>query len=116
VNASYTRQKATDATITGSTAFTMWGARPTGTNPNNFEEGLSNFYLPHRIIASVNYGKELIKNTRTSIGLLYEASPNIPLSSLSYTYGGDLNNDGFNGNDIIFVPKDASQIKLTNAV
>ena len=115
VNASYTRQKATDATITGSTAFTMWGARPTGTNPNNFEEGLSNFYLPHRIIASVNYGKELIKNTRTSIGLLYEASPNIPLSSLSYTYGGDLNNDGFNGNDIIFVPKDASQIKLTNA-
>ena len=115
VTASYTRQNATDATITGSTAFTMWGARPTGTNPNNFEEGLSNFYLPHRIIASVNYGKELIKNTRTSIGLLYEAAPNIPLSTLSYTYGGDLNNDGFNGNDIIFVPKDASQIKLTNA-
>jgi hypothetical protein len=26
-----------------------------------------------------------------------------------------LNNDGFNGNDLIFVPKDASQIKLTNA-
>jgi outer membrane receptor for ferrienterochelin and colicin len=115
VNASYTRQTAVDATINGSTAFTMWGARPTGTDPNNFEAGFSNNYLPHRIIASVNYGKELIKNTRTSIGLLYEASPNAPQSSLSYTYGGDINNDGFNGNDLIFVPKDASQIKLTNA-
>ena len=115
VNASYTRQTAKDATINGSTAFTMWGARPTSTDPNNFEEGYSNNYLPHRIIASVNYGKELIKNTRTSIGLLYEASPNALQSSLSYTYGGDINNDGFNGNDLIFVPKDASQIKLTNA-
>jgi hypothetical protein len=115
VNASYTRQTAVDATINGSTAFTMWGARPTGTDPNNFEAGFSNNYLPHRIIASVNYGKEFIKNTRTSIGLLYEASPNSAQTSLSYTYGGDLNNDGFNGNDIIFVPKDASQIKLTNA-
>ena len=115
VNASYTRQTAKDATINGSTAFTMWGARPTGTNPNNFEEGFSNNYLPHRIIASVQYGKELIKNTRTSFGLLYEASPNAPQSSLSYTYAGDLNGDGFNGNDIMFVPANTSQIKLTNA-
>jgi hypothetical protein len=115
VNASYTRQTATDATINGSTAFTMWGARPTSTNPNNFEAGFSNNYLPHRIIASVNYGKEFFKNTRTSFAILYEASPNAPQASLSYTYAGDLNNDGFNGNDLIFVPKDASQIKLTNA-
>jgi hypothetical protein len=115
VNASYTRQTAVDATINGSTAFTMWGARPTSTNPNNFEAGFSNNYLPHRIIASVNYGKEFFKNTRTSIGLLYEASPNAPQASLSYTYAGDLNNDGFNGNDLIFVPADVSQIKLVNA-
>jgi hypothetical protein len=115
VNASYTRQTATDATINGSTAFTMWGARPTSTNPNNFEAGFSNNYLPHRIIASVNYGKEFFKNTRTSFAILYEASPNAPQASLSYTYAGDLNNDGFNGNDLIFVPKDASQIKLVNA-
>ena len=115
VNASYTRQTAVDATINGSTAFTMWGARPTSTNPNNFEEGFSNNYLPHRVVASFVYGKEFFKNTKTSFGLLYEGSPNSPQSSLSYTYSGDLNNDGFNGNDLIFVPKDASQIKLTNA-
>jgi outer membrane receptor for ferrienterochelin and colicin len=115
VNASYTRQTAVDATINGSTAFTMWGARPTSTNPNNFEAGFSNNYLPHRIVASINYGKEFIKNTRTSFAILYEGSPNNIQSSLSYTYAGDLNNDGFNGNDLMFVPKDASQIKLVNA-
>jgi hypothetical protein len=115
VTAAYTRQTAKDATINGSTAFTMWGARPTATNSNNFEAGFSNNYQPHRIIASMNYGKEFFKNTRTSFALLYEASPNSPQASLSYTYAGDLNNDGFNGNDLIFVPKDASQIKLTNA-
>jgi outer membrane receptor for ferrienterochelin and colicin len=115
VNASYTRQTAVDATINGSTAFTMWGARPTSTNPNNFEAGFSNNYLPHRIVASINYGKEFIKNTRTSFAILYEGSPNNIQSSLSYTYAGDLNNDGFNGNDLMFVPKDASQIKLINA-
>ena len=115
VNAAYTRQTSKDGTINGSTAFTMWGARPTSTNPNNFEEGFSNNYLPHRVVASFVYGKEFFKNTKTSFGLLYEGSPNSPQSSLSYTYSGDLNNDGFNGNDLIFVPKDASQIKLTNA-
>ena len=115
VNASYTRQTAKDATINGSTAFTMWGARPTATNPNNFEEGYSNNYLPHRIVASVVYGKEFFKNTKTSFGLLYEGSPNPLQASLSYTYAGDLNNDGFSGNELMFVPKDASQIKLTNA-
>ena len=115
VNASYTRQTAKDATINGSTAFTMWGARPTSTDPNNFEEGYSNNYLPHRFVGSFVYGKEFFKNTRTSFGLLYEGSPNPLQSSLSYTYAGDLNNDGFSGNELMFVPADASQIKLTNA-
>jgi len=112
--AAYTRQEAKDATINGSTASTMWGAKPTSTNPNNFEVGYSNNYLPHRIIASAVYGKEFFKNTRTSVGVIYEASPNNVQTSLSYIYNGDLNNDGFS-NDLIFIPKDASQIKLQNS-
>ena len=32
----------------------------------------------------------------------------------SYLYNGDLNNDGFN-NDLIYIPRDASEIKLVNA-
>jgi hypothetical protein len=112
--AAYTRQEAKDATINGSTASTMWGAKPNSTNPNDFGVGFSNNYLPHRIIASAVYGKEFIKNTRTSVGVIYEASPNNVQTSLSYIYNGDLNNDGFS-NDLMFIPKDASQIKLQNS-
>jgi hypothetical protein len=115
VSVAYTRQVAKDATINGSTANTMWGARPTTGNSNEFLEGYSNNYLPHRIVGSLVYSKEFIKHTKTSIGILYEGSPNSVGSSTSYTYGGDLNNDGFTGNDLMFVPANASQIKLINA-
>ena len=110
----YTRQEAKDATINGSTASTMWGAKPVVGNSNDFQVGYSNNYLPHRIVGSVVYGKEFIKHTKTSIGVIYEGSPNNVGLSTSFIYNGDLNNDGYS-NDLMFIPKDASQIRLTNA-
>jgi hypothetical protein len=110
----YTRQVAKDAAVNGSTASTMWGSRPTTGNSNEFLVGYSNNYLPHRIVGTVNYRLEWLKVLSTSVGVLYEASPNNMFSTLSYVYSGDLNNDGFS-NDLIFIPKDASQIKLANA-
>ena len=109
----YTRQVAKDAAVNGSTASTMWGSRPTTGNANEFALGYSNNYLPHRIIGALNYRKEYANFLASSVGLLYEASPNTS-SNLSYVYNGDLNNDGFN-NDLIYIPKDASEIKLVNA-
>ena len=108
--AAYTRQVAYDAAVTGSTAATMWGAKATSANPNEFVAGFSNNYLPHRIIASMIYKKEFSKNLLSSVGLVYEGAPNY---TTSYTVSGDVNNDGQN-NDLMFVPKDASQIKLEN--
>jgi hypothetical protein len=108
--AAYTRQVAYDAAVTGSTALTMWGSKFTSDNPNEFVAGLSNNYLPHRIIASMIYKKEFSKNLLSSVGLVYEGAPNY---TTSYTVSGDVNNDGQN-NDLMFVPKDASQIKLEN--
>jgi len=109
----YTRQVAKDAAVNGSTASTMWGSRPTAGNSNEFAVGYSNNYLPNRIIGSLSYRLDYAKILASSIGLLYEASPNSS-SNLSYVYNGDLNNDGFN-NDLIYIPKDASDIKLQNA-
>ena len=109
--AAYTRQVAYDAAVLGSTALTMWGSKATSANPNEFVAGLSNNYLPNRIIASMIYKKEFSKNLLSSIGLVYEGAPNY---TTSYTVSGDVNNDG-QSNDLMFVPKDASQIKLTTA-
>ena len=109
--AAYTRQVAYDAAVTGSTASTMWGSKLTSANPNEFVAGLSNNYLPHRIIASMIYKKEFSKRFLSSVGLVYEGAPNY---TTSYNVSGDLNNDGISFNDLMFVPKDASQIKLEN--
>jgi hypothetical protein len=109
--AAYTRQVAYDAAVTGSTASTMWGSKLTSGNPNEFIAGLSNNYLPNRIIASMIYKKEFSKNLLSSVGLVYEGAPNY---TTSYNVSGDLNNDGITFNDLMFVPKDPSQIKLEN--
>jgi hypothetical protein len=110
--AAYTRQVAYDAAVTGSTAATMWGGKATSANPNEFNAGLSNNYLPHRIIASMIYKKEFSKNLLSSVGLVYEGAPNY---TTSYLVAGDVNGDGQTSNDLMFVPKDASQIKFENA-
>jgi outer membrane receptor for ferrienterochelin and colicin len=113
MSVAYTRQVAKDATVNGSTAATMWGSRPNTGNPNAFEVGYSNNYLPHRIVGSVTYRKAYAKILSSSVSMLYEGSPNSS-SNLSYIYSGDLNGDGYS-NDLMYIPKDASEIKLTNA-
>jgi Carboxypeptidase regulatory-like domain len=110
--AAYTRMEAKDAAVSGSTAATMWGSKVTSENPNNFTIGNSNNYIPHRIIASVVYKKEFIKDQVTSVGMVYEGAPNY---ATSYYVQGDVNNDGILYNDLMFVPADPSQIKLINA-
>jgi hypothetical protein len=107
----YTAMTAKDAAVNGSTASTMWGSKMTSGNSNDFTVGNSNNYIPHRIIANVGYKKEWSKMFTTSVGLLYEAAP---YYTTSVIYNGDLNNDGFN-NDLMYVPKTSSDIKLTQA-
>ena len=110
--AAYTRQEAKDAAVSGSTALTMWGSKVTSDNPNDFTIGNSNNYMPHRIIASVVYHKDFIKDQTTSVGMVYEGAPNY---ATSYYVQGDVNNDGISYNDLMFVPATQSQIKLANA-
>ncbi len=112
LTAAYTRQEAKDAAVSGSTAATMWGSKVTSDNPNDFTIGNSNNYMPHRIIGSVVYHKDFIKDQTTSIGMVYEGSPNY---ATSYYVQGDVNNDGITYNDLMFVPKTSDQIKLINA-
>ena len=112
LTAAYTRQEAKDAAVSGSTAATMWGSKVTSDNPNDFTIGNSNNYMPHRIIGSVVYHKDFIKDQTTSIGMVYEGSPNY---ATSYYVQGDVNGDGITYNDLMFVPKTSDQIKLINA-
>jgi len=110
LNVAYTYSKAKSLNDGGSIAASTWRDRPVSGDPNAEELGFANFYQPHRLIASVSYRKEYAKYFATSIGLIYEVAPS---GVGSYTYNGDVNNDGTGGNnDLIYIPKDQSDIVL----
>lgn len=93
----------------GSIAQSIWRDRLVSGDPNQNVTSFSNFYQPHRVVAAAFYRIEYAKYFATSIGFTYEAANG---GTASYAYAGDLNNDGLNTNDLIYVPKDASEIVL----
>ncbi len=64
------------------------------------------------MIASLSYRKEYLRHLGTTISLFYEGSIQ---SRFSYVYGADFNRDGFNGNDLIYIPKDPSEITFVTS-
>ncbi|HNP23563.1 MAG TPA: carboxypeptidase regulatory-like domain-containing protein [Panacibacter sp.] len=110
LSAAYTRSNAKTSNDGGSIAASMWRDRPVQGDPNTDELGYANFYQPHRVIASAFWRKEYAKYFATSVGLIFEAAP---AGVGSYTYNGDVNNDGTGGNnDLIYIPKDQTDIVL----
>ncbi|WP_235920991.1 TonB-dependent receptor [Foetidibacter luteolus] len=110
LSAAYTYSKSKSLNDGGSIAASMWRDRPVSGDPNAEDLGYANFYLPHRVIASASYRFEYAKHFATSIGLIYEAAP---AGVGSYTYNGDINNDGTGGNnDLIYIPKAQDDIVL----
>ncbi|MBX2967435.1 MAG: TonB-dependent receptor [Cyclobacteriaceae bacterium] len=77
---------------------------------NRPELSTAGYVVPDRIIASVSYRKEYLKKLATQVSLFYEGSIQ---GRFSYTYSADFNRDG-QVNDLIYIPKDASEITFTD--
>ncbi len=83
-----------------------WQGTPTVNGANYSPLGTASFVVPNRVIASVSYRKEYLKHLGTTISLFYEGSSQ---GRYSYQYTTDFNRDG-NFNDLIYIPKDASEL------
>ncbi|WP_394676363.1 TonB-dependent receptor domain-containing protein [uncultured Sphingobacterium sp.] len=81
-------------------------------NSNNPTLGYTDNVLPDRLVGSVSYSNKWIKNLNTSITVFYSGSST---GRVSYAYSADFNRDGQN-NDLIYVPKDASEISFVDIV
>ncbi|MEG2228814.1 MAG: carboxypeptidase regulatory-like domain-containing protein [Odoribacter sp.] len=92
-----------------SVAYTNWRYNETVGNANHPELTFSDYNIPHRIIASITYSKAYAKHFRTAISLIYTGQSGAPYN---YTYYGDLNGDGSDGNDLLFIPTDAQIDKM----
>lgn len=72
--------------------------------------GYTDNVLPDRLVGSVSYNNKWIKNLNTAVTIFYSGSST---GRVSYAYSADFNRDGQN-NDLIYVPKDASEITFVN--
>lgn len=82
-----------------------WTNNQTVNGSNNPELGYNGF-VPDRVIGTLSYRKEYLRNLGSTISLFYEGSSG---GRISYVYSSDFNNDGANA-DLIYVPKNASEI------
>jgi outer membrane receptor protein involved in Fe transport len=117
LTAAYTYAQAKDVTSNpGEIAGDAYQRLPVVGNPNQPKLAYSDFGLQHRFIAAGGrrfaYAND---HMATTLGFFFEAGQG---NRFSYTYAGDLNRDGIDGNDLFFVPNAQNQINLvayTNA-
>lgn len=107
----YTYGKSKSVNDGGSIAQSIWRDRQVSGDPNLDVIANSNFNLPNRVIAASYYRFEYAKHLATSIGFTFEGAN---AGNGTYTYNGDLNNDGLTTNDLIYIPKDQNDIVLVN--
>lgn len=95
----------------GDQPLSAWQSTGTVNGSNTPVLGYAGFVVPDRVIASLAYRKEYIKHLATTFSLLYQGSIDY---RFSYFYGADFNRDGFNGNDLIYIPKNPSEITFVS--
>ncbi|MEJ8803042.1 TonB-dependent receptor [Pontibacter sp. H249] len=96
---------------TSSTALSNWEYNQIVNNPNDPALEYSRYDVRHRIVGTTGYTVKYANNFATSISMFYEGQSGLPFT---YLYSQDLNNDGNRGNDLMYVPRDRSEINLVD--
>ena len=98
-----------------STASSSWGAaNPITFDPNNPALARSANAAGNRVFLSASYTHQYFGWGGTTVSMFYSASPSINNFSTgnSYVFSGDANGDGVSGNDLIYIPKDQSEMNF----
>jgi Carboxypeptidase regulatory-like domain/TonB dependent receptor len=95
----------------GSQAASVWSANATSGTQNDQELSYSQYAVPHRIVATLSYRLEYIKHLASTFTFFYEGASQ---GTYSYVYNGDLNQDGNASSDLMYIPKNPSEIKFAN--
>lgn len=99
----------------GDQPFNTWSLIPSVNGANIPSLSHAGFVVPDRVVATMTYRKEYFKHFATQISLFYSGAID---GRFSYVYGADFNRDGVNGNDLIYIPKDArnpNEIQFVNS-
>jgi hypothetical protein len=98
-------------------ASVLWQNQPVRGDPNNPELSFSEFGQRHRIVGSASYEHTWSENLRTRVGVFVEVAEGNRFAGAggnrySFIYAGDVNGDGYGGNDLIYIPRSQSEIQF----
>lgn len=93
----------------GSIAFGSWNNNQHSGNPNNPGVGFSVNSPGHRLFGAFSYKLEYFDFGATTLTLFTDY---FCPGNGSYTFSGDLNGDGGTSNDLIYIPKDKSEMNF----
>src|SRR5881628_1313171 len=96
-------------------ASVLWQNEPVKGDPNKPELSYSEFGPRHRIIGTATYTKAWSPSLKTRIGVFVEVGEGNRFAGnggnrYSFIYSGDVNGDGQGGNDLIYIPRNQSEI------
>ncbi|MGN6196879.1 MAG: TonB-dependent receptor [Ginsengibacter sp.] len=91
----------------GSQATSAWQSIINRGTPNDVELYNSAYSIPHRIVGNASYRFEYANHLATTVSLYYEGANQ---ARFSYIVGGDLNNDGNNASDLMYIYAKGSDV------
>lgn len=109
VKTAYTYGVSKNTVDAGSIAFGSWNGNPHAGNANNPGVGFASTSPGHRLFVAGSMRRDWLKVGATTVGLYWEMRNN---GSTSYVYGGDMNGDGGTSNDLIYIPRDQTEMNF----
>lgn len=95
----------------GDQAYSAWQSNPNVNGANSVERSYAGYVVPNKVIANVSYRIEYLKSMATTISLFYDGSSS---GRFSYIYNSNVVRDGAGAANLIYVPKDASEITFVD--
>lgn len=105
--AAYNFGQAKNLVDAGSIASGSYNSITSVMGNNHPDLSYSSFDQRHRVLGSVTYRVEYLNFGATQIGLFINGATQ---GRFSYVYNQDMNGDGINGNDLIYVPNNATEL------
>jgi hypothetical protein len=109
VKAAYSYGRSRNTVDPGSIAFGSWNNNQHAGDPNNPGVTFSDFSPGHRAFLAGSYRFDYLKFGSTTVSLFADYAT---IGNASYTFSGDLNGDGGTSNDLIYIPRDASEMNF----
>ncbi|MFN8252628.1 MAG: carboxypeptidase regulatory-like domain-containing protein [Ferruginibacter sp.] len=105
----YNYGKTKDYMSASTIAFSSFTSTRTVNGNNLPDNSFSDNDVRHRFIGNITYRKEIAKLAAVQVSLFGQLQSQ---GRISYAYSGDMNGDGISGNDLMYIPKDQSEMNF----